>query len=50
MLVEFAKNRIAKINEEACYSNNDLYTLGVNIIKENNSFKVDDYACLNVIR
>ena len=35
MLVELTKNRIAKINEEVCYSNNDLYTLGVNIIKEN---------------
>ena len=41
MLVEFAKNRIAKINEEACYSNNDLYTMGVNIIKENSDLDTD---------
>ena len=41
MLVEFAKNRIAKINEDACYSNNDLYTLGVNIIKENSDLDTE---------
>ena len=41
MLVEFVKNRIAKINEEACCSNNDLYTLGVNIIKENSDLDTD---------
>ena len=41
MLVEFAQNRMAKIQNEACYSNNDLYTLGVNIIKENSDLDTD---------
>ena len=50
MLVEFAKSRVAKIQFEASYSENDLYKLGLINNKENNSFKVDDYACLNVIR
>ena len=41
MLVEFAKSRIAKIQTEACYSNEDLYTLGLNIIKENSDLDTD---------
>ena len=41
MLVEFAKSRMAKIQNETCYSNNDLYTLGVNIIKENSDLDTD---------
>lgn len=41
MLVEFAKSRIAKIQNEACYSNEDLYTLGLNIIKENSDLDTD---------
>ena len=46
MLVEFAKSRIAKIQFEASYSNNDLYNLGL-INNKENKFKVDDYACLD---
>ena len=49
MLVEFARSRIAKIQFEARYSNNDLSKLGLINNKENN-FKVDDYACLNESR
>ena len=41
MLVEFAKRRIAKIQNEACCSNEDLYTLGLNIIKENSDLNTD---------
>ena len=41
MLVEFAKSRIAKIQNEACYSNEDLYILGLNIIKENSDTNTD---------
>ena len=41
MLVEFAKSRRAKIQNEACYSNEDLYTLGLNIIKENSDLDTD---------
>ena len=49
MLVDFAKSRIAKIQFEARYSNNDLYKLGL-INNKDNNFKVDDYACLNEVR
>ena len=50
MLVEFAKSRIAKIQFEASYSNNDLYKLGLINNKENNGLEVSDYACLDIIR
>ena len=46
MLVEFAKSRIAKIQFEASYSNQDLSKLGL-INNKDNNFKVDDYACLH---
>ena len=41
MLVEFSKTRIAKIKNDACYSHDDLYTLGLNIIKENSDLDTD---------
>ena len=41
MLVDFAKNRIVKIQLEESYSNEDLYTLGLNIIKENSDLDTD---------
>ena len=50
MLVEFAKSRIAKIQFDASYSNNDLYNLGLINNKENKGFEVSDYACLDIIR
>ena len=49
MTVEFARSRIAKIQFEARYSNNDLYKLGL-INNKDNNFKVDEYACLNEVR
>ena len=50
MLVEFARSRIAKIQFEARYSNNDLYNLGLINNKENNEFKDSENACLDIIR
>ena len=49
MLVEFTRSRIAKIQFEASYSNNDLYKLGLINNKENN-LEVSDYTCLYEIR
>ena len=50
MLVEFTRSRIAKIQFEASYSNNDLYKLGLINNKENNGFKDSDIAYLDTIR
>ena len=41
MLLKFARSRIAKIQNDARYSNNNLYTSGVNIIKENSDLDTD---------
>ena len=50
MLVEFTRSRIAKIQFEASYSNNDLYKLGLINNKEIKEFKDSDIAFLNSIR
>ena len=42
MLVEFAKRRIARMRNKASYSSNDLYTLGLNIIKENSDLDTEE--------
>ena len=50
MLVEFARSRIAKIQFEVSYSNNDLYNLGLINNKENKGFKDSDIAYLDIVR
>ena len=50
MLVEFTRSRIAKIQFEASYSNNDLYKLGLINNKEINEFRDSDLAYLNTVR
>ena len=49
MLVDFAKNRIVKIQLEENYSNQDLYNLGLNNNKDN-SVNLINYSYLNEIR
>ena len=49
MLIDFAKNRIVKIQLEESYSNNDLYKSGLNNNKDN-SINLINYSYLNDIR
>ena len=41
MLVEFSKSRMAKVQEMTSRSSNDLYHLGLDIIKENSDTDTD---------
>ena len=50
MLVEFARSRIAKIQFEARYSNNDLSKLGLINNKEINDLNVSENAYFESIR
>ena len=49
MLVDFAKNRIVKIQLAENYSKNDLYKSGLNNNKDN-SINLINYSYLNDIR
>ena len=50
MLVENSRNRIAKIQENACYSNNSLEKLGLNNNKEYVRSYTSESINLNGIR